>query len=75
MKTRNKNSKQGVQMQDSLMSSKLSSLNGAGNLPFSTSSISLEKGSGGGGGGGGGGGCCCCCCCCFGGGSATQEKF
>lgn len=64
MKTRNKNSKQGVQMQDSLMSSKLSSLNGAGNLPFSTSSISLEKGSG---------GCCCCCCC--GGGSATQEKF
>lgn len=68
MKTRNKNSKQSVQMQDSLMSSKLSSLNGAGNLPFSTSSISLEKGSG-----GGGGGCCCCCCC--GGGSATQEKF
>lgn len=75
MKIRNKNSKQGVQMQDSLMFSKLSSLNDTGNLTFSSTSVSLEKGSGGGGGGGGGGCCCCCCCCCCGGGSATQEKY
>ncbi|MDT2916998.1 hypothetical protein P7H93_10625 [Lactococcus lactis] len=47
MKIRNKNSKQGVQMQDSLMFSKLSSLNDTGNLTFSSTSVSLEKGSGG----------------------------